>query len=87
MGWESKHFKKLFQDDQEVRLVQNIIDSHDHVTNIKRDFVSQQIGSQTTPKSVWLVDQQIRSLKDISAWLKASEIDWNLNMLKVNEIL
>ena len=29
MGWESRHAKKLFQDDQEAWLVQNTTDSHD----------------------------------------------------------
>ena len=40
MGLESKYAKKLFQDDQEARLVQNTADSHDQAINTKKETLS-----------------------------------------------
>ena len=80
--------KKLFQDDQEARLVWNTTDSQDQTINTKRGTLS---------LSKWVLKllqrafrRQISKLghqKDIGEWITASETDWNLNRLKIKEML
>ena len=88
MSWESGRARKLFQDDQEARLVQNTTDSQDQAINTKRGTLSL---SKWVPKLFQRAfGRQISKSghqKDIGEQMKASETDWNLNRLKIKEML